>query len=423
MYLLEVNITIALFYAFYRLLLSRDTFFVWRRMTLVVCIVLSICLPLVNISNWVSLQEPLKAISDVYNEVMLPELVVGAAVEARGMVMQIAIGCMKVLYLLVATSLLVRFMIQLVSIVRLSCKSEKRNICGVDVRVLKGDLTPFSFFRLIFVNPSLHEEKELDEIITHECAHAEQWHSVDVILGELACVVFWYNPFMWLVKREIRNNLEFLADNRVLREGYDTKSYQYHLLGLTYQKAAANLYNNFNVLPLKERIKMMNKKRTKGIGRAKYALLLPMVALLLIGCNINQKQATTEEQAKDTTEITQNVETVDSAVTEEETVYKEADKMPEFPGGVAALMQFLSKNVKYPEDAMKEKAEGSVIIKFVVQKDGTIGATNIVRKVHPSLDAEAERLVKSLPKFEPGLMNGNPVNVWFTIPITFKLQK
>ena len=420
MYLLEVNIAIALFYAFYKLLLSSDTFFTWRRITLAVSIALSICLPLVDISYWETLQEPLKAISGVYGEVMLPELVVGMAAEPQE---PIIIVCLKVVYLLVAASLLVRFMIQLVSIVRLSLRSEKRNIFGVDVRVLKDDLAPFSFFRLIFVNPSLHDEKELDEIITHERAHAEQWHSVDVILGELACVVFCYNPFMWLVKREIRNNLEFLADNRVLRGGYDTKSYQYHLLGLTYQKAAANLYNNFNVLPLKERIKMMNKKRTNGIGRAKYALLLPMVALMLIGCNINQKQTVTEdEQVKDTVETAQDVETVDSASTEE-IVYKNVDKIPEFPGGDSALMQFLSKNVKYPEDAMKEKAEGSVVIQFVVQKDGTIGATNIVRKVHPSLDAEAERLVKSLPKFEPGLLNGNPVNVWFTIPITFKLQE
>ena len=420
MYLLEVNIAIALFYAFYKLLLSSDTFFTWRRITLAVSIALSICLPLVDISYWETLQEPLKAISGVYGEVMLPEFVVGMAAEPQE---PIIIVCLKVVYLLVAASLLVRFMIQLVSIVRLSLRSEKRNIFGVDVRVLKDDLAPFSFFRLIFVDPSLHNEKELDEIITHERAHAEQWHSVDVILGELACVVFWYNPFMWLVKREIRNNLEFLADNRVLREGYDTKSYQYHLLGLTYQKAAANLYNNFNVLPLKERITMMNKKRTNEIGRAKYALLLPMVALMLIGCNINQKQTATEdEQVKDTVEIAQDVETVDSASTEE-IVYKNVDKIPEFPGGDSALMQFLSKNVKYPEDAMKEKAEGSVVIQFVVQKDGTIGATNIVRKVHPSLDAEAERLVKSLPKFEAGLLNGNPVNVWFTIPITFKLQE
>lgn len=165
---------------------------------------------------------------------------------------------------------------------------------------------------------------------------------------------------------------------------------------------------------------MMNKKRTKGIGRAKYALLLPMAALMLIGCNMNQNQAASEEnQAKDATEY---VEKVDTAATKSE-AYTAVDKMPQFPGGDAALMKFLSENVKYPEDAMKEKAEGRVIIQFVVQKDGTIGATKVIRKVHPLLDAEAERLVKSLPKFESGLMNGNPADVWYTIPVTFKLQE
>ena len=109
----------------------------------------------------------------------------------------------------------------------------------------------FLFFHWIFIHPSSHTEEEFNEILTHEQTHARQWHSIDVIISELVCIFCWCNPFAWLMKREIRTNLEYMADARVLENGYDSKTYQYHLLGLSHQKAAATIYNSFNVLPLK----------------------------------------------------------------------------------------------------------------------------------------------------------------------------
>ena len=121
----------------------------------------------------------------------------------------------------------------------------------------------FSFFHWIFIHPESHTESEISEIITHEETHARQYHSADVLVSEIMCTFCWFNPFVWLMKREVRGNLEYMADHRVLETGHDSKSYQYHLLGLAHHKAAANLSNSFNVLPLKNRIKMMNKRRTK----------------------------------------------------------------------------------------------------------------------------------------------------------------
>ena len=99
----------------------------------------------------------------------------------------------------------------------------------------------FSFFHWIFIYPQAHPQNELSEILTHEGTHARQRHSIDVIISELMCIACWFNPFMWLMKREVRNNLEYMADNRVLEAGHDSKSYQYHLLGLAHQKSAITL--------------------------------------------------------------------------------------------------------------------------------------------------------------------------------------
>lgn len=158
------------------------------------------------------------------------------------------------------------------------------------------------FFHWIFIHPQSHTDSEISEIITHEETHARQYHSIDVLISEIMCIFCWFNPFSWLMKREVRGNLEYMADSRVLETGHDSKSYQYHLLGLAHHKAAANLSNSFNVLPLKNRIKMMNKRRTKEIGRTKYIMFLPLAALLMIVSNIEIVARTTERFAKEVME-------------------------------------------------------------------------------------------------------------------------
>ena len=103
-------------------------------------------------------------------------------------------------------------------------------------------------------------------------------------------------------------------------------------------------------------------------------------------------------------------------------VYKSVEQMPQFPGGEAAMMKYLSQNIQYPPSAAKNNVEGRVILQFVVEKDGQIGEVKIVRSVDPELDAEAVRVIKTMPNFIPGRQDGKPVAVWYTIPISFKLQ-
>ena len=532
-YFLKVNVAIVLFYAFYRLFFYKDTFFGWRRTALLCFFAVSAAVPLLNIQTWITEQEPMVAMADLYASVVLPELTVGTEVaptDWKSILSEYA----NIAYWGIVALLMIRLIMQLAGIIHLACRCRKVQIGNTNIHLLPKADGPFSFFHWIFIHPSSHTEEEFNEILTHEQTHARQWHSIDVIISELVCIFCWCNPFAWLMKREIRTNLEYMADARVLENGYDSKTYQYHLLGLSHQKAAATIYNSFNVLPLKKRIKMMNKKRTKEIGRTKYLMFLPLAALLMIVSNIETVARTTKKIAvevieavdpqteqpapevqdpqvapqpeQDTKTVTYKGKVVDkdgkpiqgvkilsvpnSTPTEVTTqadgsfefkaspkakllfLYQDGNKkkgisftderlpkenktnwtivynekwnevmqsdpgtpdnpifevvehMPEFTGGgMPALMEYLSKNIKYPEAAMKKGIQGRGIVQFVVEKDGSITNVKILRSVDPELDKEAVRVVSAMPKWKPGTQRGEAVRVRFTVPVMFRLTE
>lgn len=296
-YFLKVNVAFVLFYAFYRLLFYKDTFFKLRRASLLAFFGLALLYPLLNIQEWVKEQEPMTEVIQIYSA-MLPEMTVTPEVVVKTDWKGILLSASSYMYWGVMALLFVRFFIQLSSILLLAYRSRRTVIHDVPVYRLDKPAGPFSFFKMIFIHPESHSEKEIDEILTHECTHVFQWHSVDVMICELITVICWVNPFAWLLKREVRHNLEYLADNTVIQSGYDCKSYQYHLLGLAHHyQAAATLYNSFNVLHLKNRISMMNKKRSHGIGRTKYLIFIPLAAFLMLLSNIEAVARITGEIA------------------------------------------------------------------------------------------------------------------------------
>lgn len=132
------------------------------------------------------------------------------------------------------------------------------------------------------------------------------------------------------------------------------------------------------------------------------------------GHTLNNQPITEIVIVKDTPDTLANGEVVYEAVDDSD--------MPHFPGGNEAMYAFLSSNLNYPSEALENEIQGRVVIKFVVKADGSIGTTEIVKSVHPALDAEAERLVRLMPKWTPGKYDGKPANVWFSIPVIFKLQ-
>ena len=299
-YLLKVNVAFVLFYAFYRLFFYKDTFFKLRRAILLAFFGLALFYPLLNIQDWVRQQEPIADVIYMYSA-MLPEATAkadaAASVDWHGWLL----GSLGFIYWGIVAFLCGRFLVQLSSILWLAHTSERVVIHETPVYALRKAAGPFSFFRMVFLHPESHSDKETDEILTHECTHVSQWHSIDVILSEMMCMACWFNPFVWLLKREVRHNLEYLADNTVIQSGYDSKSYQYHLLGLAHHQSVTTLYNSFNVLHLKNRIMMMNKKRSPGIVRTKYLIFIPLVGILMLISNIEAVARLTVRLANEAT--------------------------------------------------------------------------------------------------------------------------
>ena len=478
MYLLKLNLALIVLFGFYKLMFSGDTFFSLRRATLIGMYLVAMLVPGLNCSYWINKSVGMVSMANEYAAIVLPAVTItpggGGSIGWETTAMTI--------YTMVACLFLLRFFWQLVSIVRLRNKCRTTDINGTKVYLLESDEGPFSFFNWIFINPTKHNRQETDEIMTHELAHCRQLHSVDILFTELFAIVFWANPFVWLLKREVRLNLEYLADNNVLAGGTDSKKYQYHLLGLAYRKNVATISNNFNVLPLKKRIKMMNKKRTKRIAKVKYALYIPLAAALLVVSNIETvardianvakampmakasvkqekmvdlsfgNKATVTVESRKNVQSTEAIERKDnkmevqadnrnsemSAQKVEETtevaneesaekgpkkspkkVYDHIENMPTFNGN---LNQWLLLNMKYPVEAMNKKEQGKVIVQFIVSENGEVSEPKIIRSVSPALDKEACRVVLAMPKWTPGKLKGKPVAVRYMLPISFRLQ-
>ena len=411
-YLLKANVGIALFYAFYKLFCQRDTFFQWRRFALLSFLGISFTYPLLNIQEWVKEQPAMYELADYYATWMATEEITATTpmvIDAPQLPSLLTIGIY--LYYIGVIVMSFRFIVQLFSVLRMRWKGTRSIVDGQRIISIPTEADPFSFFGWIFLYlPGLKDESR-EEILKHEQTHARQWHSMDVILCELINIVCWFNPFAWLIKTEIRLNLEYLADNKVAETTSDCKLYQYHLLNLVNKNVQTGLCNNFNVSHLKHRIIMMNKKRTHTAGRIKYALFVPLAAALLIASNISCISSEKQEEISEKQE---------SRAAEGE-VFQVVEEMPEFPGGMGECMKWLGQNIKYPADAKEKGVQGRVIVQFVVEKDGTIVNAKVVRGVDPDLDAEALRVVNQSPKWKPGKQKGEAVRVKYTLPIMFRL--
>ena len=443
-YLIKINVALMLLYGFYRLTVSRDTFFGLRRLTLWLIYAVALIVPAFNLEYWVRETPTMASIANVYADTFYPVAVVKA--QAPGLTwMDVQQG----IYWAGVAVLSLRMVWQLFSIIRLVVVSRKQEVEGITVHLLKGEGSPFSFFRWIFMYPSTLDGKQLHEVMVHECTHVSGLHSLDTIFSELFSIACWFNPFAWLMKQEVRMNLEYLADESVLSDGNARKSYQYHLLGLAYRQPneSTKIANNFNLLPLKKRIKMMNKRRTSEIGKAKYLLFAPLAGALLMVSNIESVAREIGEQVPEVVEVQQKAEqalnadvavanpmakaeakTSDATAQADTTKKKKSwdcipETMPQFPGGLGVMMKYLAANIKYPASAVKAKKQGRVIVTFIVQKDGSVTHAKIAKSVDPELDAEALRIVKGMPKWTPGTQNGKPVNVKYTLPVNFSLQK
>ena len=279
--------------------------------------------------------------------------------------------------------------------------------------LLDDDTAPYSFFRQIVVGRQGLNDDELRCILAHESFHVSRFHTYDLMFARLMCCMAWFNPFAWLIMRELRAVQEFQADAASIgtcgREDY---------LHLLYRQVTGTGYghitNNFQSINLKKRIAMMNKTKTR-FGAWKLLAALPVVAMLMmVGC----KPAATAEPESTPDETT----VAATQAIGEGDITTDVDTDPEFVGGMEALYKYLAESISYPEKAKADGVQGRVMVKFVIEADGSVSNAEVVRGISEECDAEALRVIQGMPNWKPATKDGQSVRVHYTIPINFKLQ-
>ena len=521
-YILKSAVCLAVFYLFYRLLLSKETFHRFNRMALLGVMVLSCLLPLIQVT--------VKEASPVNMQVMSMEDLLlmyqwnqGATVVEEG---GHTLRWQEILVLVYFAGLLFVIVRHLWSLGRMlflirHSRCEKLDH-GVRLVIHQRDIAPFSWMRYIVIS-----ETDLKEgghyILVHELAHIRHHHSWDLLLTELCAWVQWFNPAIWLLKQELQNIHEYEADEEVLRQGIQAKEYQMLLIKKAVGARLYSIANSFNHSSLKKRITMMIRKKSNPWARAKYLYVLPLAAVTVAAfarpeisqpldeissVKVNDLSAVLETYADknvsnpaekvtlkmkvvdekggpviaasilvvnttngtitdengnftleaatdqsiqvsyigmgtvtmtvkdclkkadqtivlpegDTKKDVKVVAPVPQAVTSDDRTFDVVEQMPEFPGGMKECLNFLARNVKYPTKAQEAGKQGRVIVQFIVQKDGSLSDLHVLRPVDPWLDAEAIRVIGTMPKWKPGMQGGQAVAVKFTLPVTFMLE-
>lgn len=360
-YILKSAACLAVFYLFYKLLMSRDTFHRFNRFALLGLLVLSSLLPLVeaSVNSPAAVQETM---------LTLEQLLLLADIQPEGESMAAATPSATVLWLraalLVYLTGIVFFIVRnLCSLARLGrlIRQGKREALdsylpdrkekNVRLVVHDHDIAPFSWMHWIVIARKDLEENGR-EILIHELAHIRNRHSWDLLLADLCIFVQWFNPAAWLLKQELQNIHEYEADETVLREGVNARNYQMLLIKKAVGTRLYSMANSFNHSSLKKRITMMLKEKSNPWARAKYLYILPLAALAVTAFARPEVSAVADEISAVKViapavhdSIQPNVQTAVVAPS------SALDQMPEFPGGMEALNTYLRNNIRYPQEA------------------------------------------------------------------------
>ena len=474
-YILKSSVCLAVFYLFYRLLLSKETFHRFNRFALLGILLLSCIVPFME----VTVKEP----TEVHQQFLTFEellLTVGVSpVEEAGNIMLVSDFTWREMLLLVYLSGIVFFLIRTVwslfrmlHLIRDSRIVSREN--GITIIAHRKNIAPFSWMKFVLISETDLLENGT-EILVHEVAHIRKRHSIDLLVADICIFFQWFNPASWLLKQELQDIHEYEADECVINQGIDAKKYQLLLIKKAVGTRLYSMANSFNHSKLKKRITMMLKEKSNPWARLKYLYILPVAAIAVTAfarpeisetaeeisrmsdalgmeqasllfsrlhdisaAKVNDLTAIVEAKAVKTTEEPVQVAPVlkDTAkpvevkyipaeVTEKlqgTPFFEVVEQMPEYPGGMAAALEYIQKNMRYPETAKKNGTQGRVTVQFIIDKGGNVTDTKVIRAVDKDLDAEAIRLIGTMPKWKPGMQKGQAVAVKYTLPVMFRLE-
>jgi len=462
-FILESGISLALLSIIYILFLRRETFFKLNRLFLLVSLVFSVLLPFLKFKI-VEPQPLLLAEVTVTPYRNLMEVVTVYGRDLSGTVERTVSSSQILIFIYLAGLFffLFRFAIRIGRIIFLIYKNKIQISEPYKFVLLSRELSPFSFLNYIFINPIQRENEGYEKMVAHEIEHVKQGHTFDVLVLEFMTIVQWFNPFMWLLKRAIRENHEFLADSAVLDSGINPAIYKRLLLN-QYIGLDIQLANNFNTSLISKRIKMISKIRSSKLANLKYVfgIVTAFALLATFACEqdesiemvLNKEKSemqisffgeklkveansadlgklkqmfagrsglTLETDSMGNVFLVKNKDQLPKTLDKGEIVLSLADKMPEFPGGEEALRNYINNSIQYPEYAIENEIMGRVFVSFVVSKTGEVANCKVVRGVDESIDIEALRVINSLPSWKPAVKNGEFVNVRYTVPIKFE---
>lgn len=450
-YSVKVAVCLALFYLFQKLLMSRDTYHAFNRLTILSMMLLSLVLPLIHLSldSGTTINQGTVVLENVVASVMQDD----SAAESGLSMTQVLV----IVYILGVVLFAGRSVLSVCCLFRLIGRAtfvEKTN--GVMIYTMPGDISPFSWFNRIIMSEKDWQENRR-EILLHEMAHIRKRHSVDVALCNMIIVFQWFNPAAWLLKRELQTVHEYEADEAVLQSGTDITHYQKLLIRKAVGERLFSMANNLNHNSLKKRITMMKVKKTNPVLKAKVAFVIPLAAIAvaafaservenmsnrveqesetLVSVSENSVAKTVEkivdnapvmnmEKAEPVSKaaVLQDTTNVDGKAVKGKHIECVQETFPEFPGGQTALFEYLAKNIKFPKSEEQKDVKARVVVTFTVVKDGSITDAKIVKSQGEAFDKEALRVINGMPKWIPGTREGKAVDVKYTIPITFSTE-
>ncbi|WP_452225985.1 M56 family metallopeptidase [Lacinutrix cladophorae] len=308
-YLLKASAIIAIFYFCYKLFLQRETFFESNRLFLFIGLLAAFFLPLLIIPIYIENPNTVINISDFSTNTT-------SATTTKWDYNFILISS---IYLLGVSFFLIKLILEFVSLIRLLLKNKSYKKDGLTYLETENSVLPFSFFSYIVYNPKQFNTVELAHIINHEKVHASQLHSIDILLAQLASIVFWFNPLIWFYKKEIQQNLEFIADKNAQSISSCKKSYEYVLLKTTVSNMQLILTNNFYTSLIKKRIVMLHKSKSNKLNVLKYTLVLPLLTVFLMSFStkemyVNQSYSTIIQTVGDIEVLIINKDFTDAAL-------------------------------------------------------------------------------------------------------------
>ena len=473
-YIIKSSLLLAMLVSLFMLFMSRETFHKLNRYLLLLIVVVSLALPFANLGVSTPLQGVFDSIENGFakadealpvadvllvdeERVMttLPSVVTFDAVavadvapvsiEEKSSTAPLWQIVVLAIYGLGVVLLVIRQVVMYVQLSRLIMRgskvsAEQYGLRGVRLRLHSGDEKPFSWFGCVVVS-----DKDMDEgareILTHEAAHVRAGHSWDIMLADAVIILQWFNPLAWIMKNTLMDIHEFEADEAVISSGVNAKQYQLLIIKKAVGARLYSIANSFNHSLTKKRITMMCKEKSSKWSRAKALYILPVAAVAALSfstvenANAEPTGKVNEIVSDDTISGVENsaqVVEVDSICEiaqvptndNPEKIHQVVEVQPEFPGGMKEMMKFIQYNLKYPESAKAAGTEGKAFVQFVVKADGSISDVQVMRSTgNESLDAEALRVVKAMPKWRPAMNKGKAVNVKFVLPIVYKLSK